>query len=118
MKRVTNNNGMSDTENKPKASPVQRKKPKTDAEALEKKEFLKIYNQVYPAYANFATACEKTFMPKKPAKAPRTAGRGEAGTGAVEKHLDRAIISAESGATEINCTGAWQLNLTVLTAGS
>jgi ribosomal protein L29 len=86
---------VSDMKDKPETSSVRQKKLEKDTEALIKKEFFYVYN----AYAAFANAYEKTFArPRRRqvriVKAFRMAGpikhRAE------EKHLDRAIVAAES----------------------
>ena len=83
---------MSDTKNKPLTGSVKRKKLEKDADGLTKKEFFLAYN----AFAAFLNLYEQTFpQPKRRqvryAKAFRLAERR-----VEEKHLDRAIISAES----------------------
>jgi hypothetical protein len=91
---------MRDIKDKPETCSVKRKKLKTEAEALQKKEFLKMYSQAYNAFAAFANAYEKTMLKPKPrqrATFSRTITVGvEARKAKAAKHLDRAIISAES----------------------
>jgi hypothetical protein len=84
---------MSDKENKLKKGSVQQNKLEKDAEALTKKEFFFLYS----AYAAFANACERTSMPTGSARAltiTETTRLRKARAG--EKHLDRAIVAAES----------------------
>jgi hypothetical protein len=75
--------------NKPRKQPVQKKQPIPTADKHLKKEFLLVYS----AYAAFANACETTFGVQKAYSAVRTRAM-QIGTG--QKHLQRAIINAES----------------------
>ena len=69
---------------------VRRKKPEKDADKRLKKELFLIYN----CFAAFANACEKTW-PRSRAALFKTI-TVEAGKARAEKHLDRAIIGAET----------------------
>jgi hypothetical protein len=77
---------ISDRSNKLRKGSVSRKKPEKDAEALTKKEFFLIYS----AYAAFANACKETMGKAKRRRALTRKAVVE------EKHLNRAIIFAES----------------------
>jgi hypothetical protein len=75
--------------NKPRKQPVQTKQPIPTADKRLKKEFLLVYN----AYIAFANACEHTFRTEKAYSVTRTE---PVKIRARRKHLQRAILSAES----------------------
>jgi hypothetical protein len=78
-----------DTLNKLGNQPVKEKQRILDANRQLKKEFLLVYN----AYRAFANACEHTFRTEKAYSATRTE---PVKLRAKRKHLQRAILSAES----------------------
>ena len=83
---------MSDTENKLNTDSVQRNRLETGADTQLKKEFFLAYS----AYAAFLNAYEKTMLkPKRRVAFSKTIKTGVEAR-AERKHLDRAILAAES----------------------
>jgi hypothetical protein len=84
---------MSDTKNKPSTGSVRQKKLEKDADGLSKKEFFMLYS-AFAAFANVLEEEKKRFPTVKTSRTLmlRQARRRQG----LPKHLDRAIIEAET----------------------